>query len=100
MDTGSTVDTLHAGFSEEHAKGILLVLVCFSVTFDLLPYLHIRAIFYVYIYITHLCASGYRRGLGEGENAKKVRTLVVLEEGQCNTGTECMTLSHFRLHHT
>lgn len=25
LDTGSTVDTLHAGFSEELAKGILLL---------------------------------------------------------------------------
>lgn len=34
--------------------------------------------------------AGYRGGLGEGENAKKVWTLVVLEKEQRKAGTECV----------
>lgn len=34
--------------------------------------------------------AGYRGGLGEGENAKKVRTLVVLEKEQRKAGTDCV----------
>lgn len=37
--------------------------------------------------------AGHRGGLGEGENAQKVWTLVVLEKEQCKAGAECMTRS-------
>lgn len=37
--------------------------------------------------------SGYRGGLGEGEDAQKVRALVVLEKEQHKAGTVCATLA-------
>ncbi|KAA8580642.1 hypothetical protein FQN60_013600, partial [Etheostoma spectabile] len=50
-------------------------------------------VFIEYFLILKLDLHSYRGGLGEGENAKKVWTLVVLEKEQHKAGTECVTQS-------
>lgn len=92
LDTGSTVDPLYAGFSEEPAKGI-----SWSIVFVMHCVILYFTVLYMYALCLFTCGSflwmaGYRRGLGEGENAKEVWALVVLEKEQCEAGTETVWL--------